>query len=71
MNEVLQRLTGEELLVLAVLNGDAVYEVIEAELDRRALAARASRTHRIRLGTRDLVAAQPRARRSAAVATAA
>ena len=40
MNEVLQRLTGEELLVLAVLNGGAVYEAIETELNRRAFAAR-------------------------------
>lgn len=37
VNEVLQKMTGEGLLLLAVLKGDATRECIDAELDRRAL----------------------------------
>jgi hypothetical protein len=71
MNEVLQRMTGEELFVLTVLNGDAVYAAVEAELDRRASATGGHRTHRLTLGTHNMAARQPRARRVGALAAAA
>jgi len=34
--EILERLSGEELLLLTILNGESVRPAIEAELDRRA-----------------------------------
>jgi len=37
VSEVLQKMTGEGLLLMAILKGDAAYECINAELDRRAL----------------------------------
>ena len=37
VNEILQKMTGEGLLLMAILKGDAARECIDAELDRRAL----------------------------------
>jgi len=49
MNEILTRMTGQELLLLRILNGDGIALSIEAELDRRATlapaAARSARTY--------------------------
>ena len=50
MSEILTRMTGQELLLLRILNGDGIAPVIEAELDRRATlappaAARSARTY--------------------------
>lgn len=59
MNAVLSKMTGEELLLLTVLNGGEVYDAVEAELDRRA---RTARPPRIRLGGHDLVTRRPAAR---------
>ncbi len=37
VSEVMQKMTGEGLLLMAILKGDAARECIDAELDRRAL----------------------------------
>lgn len=37
VNEVLQKMTGEGLLLMAILKGDVARECVDAELDRRAL----------------------------------
>lgn len=37
IDEVLQKMTGEELLLLGIRSGEAVRESISTELDRRAL----------------------------------
>ena len=34
--QILKRMTGEELLLLRILNGEGVRPAIKAELDRRA-----------------------------------
>ncbi len=36
MHEVLKRMSGEELLLLRILNGESVQAAIDLELDRRA-----------------------------------
>ncbi len=59
MNALMSKMTGEELLLLTVLNGGEMFDAVEAELDHRA---RTARPPRIRLGGRDLVARQPAAR---------
>lgn len=48
MTEMLKRLSGEELLLLRILNGDGVASAISAELDRKALGSpgRTARTER-------------------------
>lgn len=38
VSEVMQKMTGEGLLLMAILKGGAAREGIDAELDRRALA---------------------------------
>ena len=59
MIALMSKMTGEELFLLAVLNGGEMFDAVDAELDRRA---RTGRPPRIRLGGRDLVARRPDAR---------
>jgi len=50
ISEILRRMTGHELLLFRILNGDGIAPAIEAELVRRATlaptaAARSARTY--------------------------
>ena len=38
--EILEKMSGEELLLLTILNGEYVHPAVEAELDRRARLGR-------------------------------
>ena len=44
--EILKRMTGEELLLLRILNGESTRPAIEAELDRRAMMGPPARSFR-------------------------
>jgi hypothetical protein len=44
MMNILNRMTGEELLLMRILNGDSVLPAVEAELDRRAITGVTART---------------------------
>ena len=43
MNSILRQMTGEELLALCAFSGPAVFDAVDAELDRRARSARMRR----------------------------
>jgi hypothetical protein len=43
MKDVLRHMTGEELLLFAIQRGQEVFDTVDAELDRRAKAARTRR----------------------------
>jgi len=42
-NSILKQMTGEELLGLCAVSGEAVFDAVDAELDRRARIARLRR----------------------------
>ena len=44
----LQRMTGEELLLVSVLNGPKVQTLVDRELDRRAIFGRVARLRQTR-----------------------
>ena len=48
MRTQIQNMTGDELLLLAVLGGPAVQARVDAELDRRALFGPPTYAHRTR-----------------------
>jgi len=50
MKDVLRHMTGEELLLFAILRGQEVFDTVDAELDRRAKAARTRRLSEGRQG---------------------
>ena len=50
MNDVLRHMTGEELLIFAILRGEEVFATVDTELDRRAKAARTRRLSEGRRG---------------------
>jgi hypothetical protein len=65
---VLRHMTGEELLILAALSGNAMQDAIEEELDHRALANPRRVLH---VRSRALVARRPADRPVVRVAMAA
>jgi len=54
----LQELSGEQLLIAAVLGGPKVRPAVDVELDRRALLGRPRPERRWRPGTRILASAR-------------
>jgi hypothetical protein len=50
MKDVLRHMTGEELLLFSIQRGKEVFATVDAELDRRAKAARTRRLSEGRQG---------------------
>ncbi|MGC9455551.1 MAG: hypothetical protein ACP5HU_11910 [Phycisphaerae bacterium] len=63
MTGLLQYMTGEELLLLRIAEGEAIADAVDEELDRRALQATA--TSRSAEAQRTLVSNPPAARLAA------